>query len=126
VGWQAALLLEALRAIASHPWPQPPAYLAADVVRLHGHVKIASAGSCLISQDTALLAEICASRFVRALGLRLLAPTVASSQQDAKATLSALRAAGYMPMPHDAYPTLRAVDISEDDAAAGWDDDDDS
>ncbi|MET3805536.1 hypothetical protein ABIB25_002540 [Nakamurella sp. UYEF19] len=100
-GWGADELAEALRGIASAPLPQPVTYLIGDVARRHGHVKVTPAGCCIISEDAALLVELCAARALRTLGLRLLAPTVLAANTDSATTLAALRTAGYMPAPGD-------------------------
>ena len=84
--------------IASTGLPQPLRYLIGDVARRHGHLRVAAATSCVHSPDQALLAEVVAHRKLRPLELRLLAPTVAVSGASVRDTISALRAAGYLPL----------------------------
>lgn len=98
-GWVAPSLVEALQDIASTPLPQTLTYLIGDVARQHGRMQVAATGCCLLSDDTALLTEVCAARPLRRLGLRMLAPTVAASTADPETTAAALRTAGYMPAP---------------------------
>jgi hypothetical protein len=91
-------LLHALSKIAVAGVPQALEYLICDVQRRHGSVRVCQLVSCLRSDDTALLAEITADSKLRALGLRLLAPTVVASMAPLQETLSALRKAGYAPL----------------------------
>lgn len=91
-----------LTEIATTALPQPLRYLIGDVARRHGHVRVSAATSCICSPDEALLAEVAANRSLRALKLRLLAPTVAASRASVKETIAALRAAGYLPLSEDA------------------------
>ncbi len=84
--------------IASTGLPQPLRYLIGDVARRHGHLRVTAATSCVHSPDEALLAEVVAHRKLRPLGLRLLAPTVAVGGSSVRDTISALRAAGYLPL----------------------------
>lgn len=97
-GSSAADLLSALAEIAADPLPQPLEYLITDIGRRYGMVTV-TAGLCVLhgDRDPALLAQICSDRSLRQLGLHLIAPTVAISQQDSDTTLTALRAAGYLP-----------------------------
>ena len=105
-GWAAEPLTKALQDMTSTPLPQTLTYLIGDVERRHGHLQVAAAGCCVVSQDTALLTEVCAARPLRHLGLRLLAPTVALAAADRATTLAALRTAGYMPIPDGGGPVL--------------------
>ncbi|WBB70896.1 hypothetical protein [Micromonospora sp. WMMD812] len=74
----------------------------ADVARQHGSVQVAPAASTLVSDDTALLAQICADKRLAKLNLRLLAPTVLASQATTADTMAALRKAGYAPRQQNA------------------------
>ncbi len=82
--------------------PQPLRYLIADVARRHGRVRGRAVACCLRSDDTALLAEIRATRSLRQLGLSELAPTVLASSAPLEETLAELRAAGFAPIGEDA------------------------
>ena len=95
-------LLAALGRVADRELPQPLTYLLRDVGRRHGHVAVLPLGSAVVSGDAALLAEICASRSLADLKLRSLAPTVLASGAPVQQTLRRLRAAGYVPVAHDA------------------------
>ncbi|TAM90276.1 MAG: DNA-binding protein [Jatrophihabitans sp.] len=79
------------------PIPQALQYLIDDAARRHGTLRAGSAGAYLRSDDVALLARVTADRQVAALGLRLLAPTVAVSPAPAARVLEVLRAAGFAP-----------------------------
>ncbi|HKG52294.1 MAG TPA: helicase-associated domain-containing protein [Actinomycetales bacterium] len=91
-----------LLAIARGGLPQPLRYLLQDVGRRHGLVRVRDVASCLRCDDPALLAQVAADRSLRRLGLRVLAPTVLVSAADARTTVEALRAAGYLPVAEDA------------------------
>ncbi|MDQ1656261.1 MAG: hypothetical protein QOD41_1344 [Cryptosporangiaceae bacterium] len=110
-GHPAADLLGELRAVAGRDLPQPLEYLVADVARRHGAVRAREVACCLRSDDTALLAEILASRACAKLGLSALAPTVLGSAQGLAETLRTLRAAGYAPVAEtgDAVPIVERV-----------------
>ncbi|HYN71124.1 MAG TPA: helicase-associated domain-containing protein, partial [Nakamurella sp.] len=97
-GSSAAELLSSLTDIAGGPLPQPLEYLIADIGRRYGVVTV-TAGLCVLHshQDPALLHEICSDRSLKQLGLQLIAPMVALSQQNSETTLTALRRAGYLP-----------------------------
>jgi hypothetical protein len=98
-GLSAQELQDRLEAVAASGLPQPLTYLLADVGRRHGSLRVAPADAVIRSQDEALLAEAVADRKLRKLGLRLVAPTVAVSSVGDEETITALRAAGYLPMP---------------------------
>jgi hypothetical protein len=87
-----------LAGIATGPLPQPLRYLIADVGRKYGNLKIAPAASIIHSADEAVLAEAVRDRSLRKIGLRLIAPTVASASVPLEQALSALRASGYLPV----------------------------
>ena len=84
------------------PVPQALTYLIDDVARRHGGLRVGTAGAYLRSDDEALLAEVLADRRLAALALRRLAPTVLVTPYPAGRLLSALREAGYAPVPEDA------------------------
>lgn len=98
-GRTAADLERDLAGIATTELPQPLRYLIGDVGRRHGNLRIADAVSVVRSEDAALLQQVVADRALRKLGLRLLAPTVLAADADVQTVLSALRKAGYLPMP---------------------------
>jgi hypothetical protein len=97
-GHDAEELLARLAEAATAGVPQPLGYLIRDAARRHGRVRGQEAACCLRSDDEAMLAEIAADRRLRALGLRLLAPTVLAGARPLPETLAALRAAGYAPI----------------------------
>jgi hypothetical protein len=78
--------------------PQPLEYLVGDVARRHGLVRVRTVACVLRADDPALLSEIAATRALGSLGLRLLAPTVLTSDKPVAETLAALRSAGYAPL----------------------------
>lgn len=94
-------LLEQLGAVAQGELPQPLVYLVNDVARSHGQLGVIAVRCAVVSDDTALLAEVAAHRKLAGLGLRQLAPTVLASGSAPAETLDALRNAGYAPMPRD-------------------------
>ncbi|GAA3392055.1 helicase-associated domain-containing protein [Cryptosporangium minutisporangium] len=96
-GVDADALLTDLAAVATGGLPQALEYLVRDVARRHGHVRVAPAGSVVSADDPALLAELVATKSLRALRLRAVAPTVLVSAADPEATLAALRESGYAP-----------------------------
>ncbi|MFD1545805.1 helicase-associated domain-containing protein [Nonomuraea guangzhouensis] len=90
-------LLSRLRAVAEGDLPQPLEYLIKDVGRTHGRMRVVRSGCCIRSDDEALLDELVHAKPLRALGLRLIAPTVLISASPERETMTALRAAGYAP-----------------------------
>ncbi|BCJ37111.1 hypothetical protein Athai_46140 [Actinocatenispora thailandica] len=101
-GEQAATIVDELTAVSvDQVLPQPLRYLIDDVARQHGRVRVRTVACCLRSDDTALLAEIAATRALRRLGLTVLAPTVVASSVPREETLTALRAAGFAPVVDD-------------------------
>ena len=87
-GATADSLLGALSGIAEGELPQR-----------HGSLLVSGAVSVIRSEDAALLEQVVADRNLKGLGLRSVAPTVVASDEDSDALLTALRAAGYLPMP---------------------------
>ncbi len=111
-GTTAAALTERLSQVAGSGLPQPLEYLLADVGRRHGRLRVASGRAVIRSDDEALLAEVTVDRKLRRLGLRLVAPTVAVSTAGEAETITALRAAGYLPMP-EPHETHKAPDPTD-------------
>ncbi|MFI9643752.1 helicase-associated domain-containing protein [Micromonospora sp. NPDC051925] len=101
-GWTEHRLTKSLAKIAEGGLPQPLVYLLADVARRHGSVRVTPVASTLVSDDTALLAQICADKRLDQLNLRLLAPTVLASHATTADTMTALRKAGYAPRQQNA------------------------
>jgi Helicase conserved C-terminal domain len=91
------------------PVPQGLTYLINDVARRHGQLRIGMAASFVRCEDPTLLAQAVASAEARALGLRVLAPTVAISQAPISEVLAALQDAGFAPAAEDSTGTI--VDI---------------
>jgi hypothetical protein len=98
-GVTAPELAARLSAVATTGLPQPLAYLVHDVGRRHGALRVAPARAVIRCADEGLLAEVVVDRKLRALSLRLVAPTVALSAVGDAETVAALRGAGYLPMP---------------------------
>ncbi|MBT2228426.1 helicase-associated domain-containing protein [Nonomuraea sp. NEAU-A123] len=96
-GHETATLITRLRAVAEGDLPQPLEYLIKDVGRTHGRMRVVRSGCCIRSDDEALLAELVHAKPLRALGLRLIAPTVLISASPERETMASLRAAGYAP-----------------------------
>ncbi len=92
-------LEEALAGIATGQLPQALRYLIGDVGRRHGNLTVGAAVSVVRSEDEALLKQAVGDRALRKLGLRLIAPTVLGADADPATVLTALRGAGYLPMP---------------------------
>lgn len=91
------------------PVPQGLSYLIDDVARRHGQLRIGMASSFVRCEDPALLAQAVAVPAADALGLRVLAPTVAVAQAPIADVLAALRDAGFAPAAEDSTGTI--VDI---------------
>jgi hypothetical protein len=91
------------------PVPQGLTYLIDDVARRHGQLRIGMAASFMRCEDPALLAQAVASPEGQALGLRVLAPTVAICQGPINEVLAALQDAGFAPAAEDSTGTI--VDI---------------
>jgi len=89
--------------------PQGLTYLIDDVARRHGQLRIGIAASFVRCEDPALLTQAVASTEAQALGMRVLAPTVAISQAPISEVLAALRDAGFAPAAEDS--TGNIVDI---------------
>ncbi len=78
--------------------PQALTYLIDDTARRHGRLRAGPASSYLRCDDTALLAEVVASRRTQTLGLRRIAPTIVISSLPPAEMLAGLREAGYSPV----------------------------
>ena len=84
------------------PVPQSLTYLVDDVARRHGGLRAGSAGAYLRGDDEALVTEVLADRRLAVLSLRRLAPTVLVTPYQVGRLLTALREAGFAPVPEDA------------------------
>ncbi|WP_018503240.1 helicase-associated domain-containing protein [Parafrankia discariae] len=105
VGWSERELLDELRAGAAYGVPQGLEYLVADVARRHGHIRARAVRATVVA-DEATISEILATRALRSLGLRRLAPTVAACGTDAREVAERLRAAGMAPVVEDEHGTV--------------------
>jgi len=83
------------------PVPQGLSYLISDVARRHGQLRVGVAASFIRCDDPVLLAHAATASAMAALGVRLLAPTVAVSQAPIGDVLAALRQDGFAPAPED-------------------------
>ncbi|MBO4159973.1 helicase-associated domain-containing protein [Micromonospora antibiotica] len=101
-GYTADDLHELFRRRSRTPIPQGLTYLVDDVARQHGGLRVGSAGGYVRSDDEALLAEVLADRRLTPLAFRRLAPTVLCTSYQVGRMLTALRDAGYAPVPEDA------------------------
>jgi hypothetical protein len=97
-GWTADDLRHELEVASGRALPQPLDYLISDVARRHGSVLVAEGLTCLTGGE-AELREILHTRALRSLGLRTLAPTVLACTAPRGTVLTALRRAGFAPMP---------------------------
>lgn len=107
IGKTAAALHALFEKHSKTPVPQALTYLIDDVARRHGQLRIGMAASFVRCEDPALLAQAVAAG--EPLGLRLLAPTVATSQAPIAEVLTGLRDAGFAPAAEDC--TGAVVDI---------------
>ncbi|BCJ72153.1 hypothetical protein CS0771_16970 [Catellatospora sp. IY07-71] len=82
--------------------PQALTYLVDDVSRTHGGLRTGTAGAYLRSDDEGLVSAALADRRLSGLQLRRLAPTVLITPFTSGRLLTALRDAGYAPVPEDA------------------------
>ncbi|PWU48612.1 hypothetical protein DLE60_34080, partial [Micromonospora globispora] len=101
-GYSADDLHALFRRRSRTPVPQGLTYLVDDVARKHGGLRVGSAGGYVRSDDEALLTEVLADRRLESLAFRRLAPTVLSTPYQVNRMLTALRDAGYAPVPEDA------------------------
>jgi hypothetical protein len=104
-------ILAALELVAAAGVPQPLEYLVGDLARVHGQMRVADCGCCVIADDPQVIGEIVALK----LGLRRVARTVAVSRNPAAVVLAALRGAGCAPVAdpaggqNDSVVTMRRV-----------------
>ncbi|WP_427016499.1 helicase-associated domain-containing protein [Pseudarthrobacter sp. P1] len=91
------------------PVPQPLEYLLRDTAARHGALKVGTASSFVTSDDDGLLADLPAQPAFAALGLRLLAPTVAVASAGARELSAALAAAGLAPAMLDPAEAVLSV-----------------
>jgi hypothetical protein len=105
-GYSADELLALLTEHAPSEVPQPVTYLIEDTARRWGQLRTGHAVSYVRSDDPAVLAEAAAHRKLAKIRLRLLAPTVAVSDQPHDAILAALREAGFLPAAEGADGTI--------------------
>ncbi len=82
--------------------PQSLRYLIDDLARSHGGLRVGTAGAYLRSDDEALVTQVLTDRRLESLKLRRLAPTVLVAAVGTGRLLTALREAGYTPVPEDA------------------------
>ncbi|MET8835292.1 helicase-associated domain-containing protein [Micromonospora sp. NPDC004540] len=101
-GYSADDLHALFRRRSRTPVPQGLTYLVDDVARKHGGLRLGSAGGYVRSDDEALLTEVQADKRLEALAFRRLAPTVLVTPYQVNRMLTALRDAGYAPVPEDA------------------------
>ncbi len=93
-GYSGDEIRAALESVAATGVPQPLEYLVQDLARVHGQMRVADCGCCVVADDPQVIAEIVALN----LGLRRVAPTVAAGRDSAAVVLAALRGAGYAPV----------------------------
>ncbi|MFU8870955.1 helicase-associated domain-containing protein [Micromonospora sp. SL4-19] len=101
-GYSADDLHALFRRRSRTPVPQGLTYLVDDVARKHGGLRVGSAGGYVRSDDEALLTEVLADKRLESLAFRRLAPTVLATPYQVGRMLTALRDAGYAPVPEDA------------------------
>ncbi|SBT51133.1 helicase-associated domain-containing protein [Micromonospora auratinigra] len=101
-GYSADDLHSLFRRRSRTPVPQGLSYLVDDVARKHGGLRVGSAGGYVRSDDEALLTEVQSDKRLEALAFRRLAPTVLVTPYQVQRMLTALRDAGYAPVPEDA------------------------
>ncbi|SCL63012.1 helicase-associated domain-containing protein [Micromonospora chersina] len=101
-GYSADDLHALFRRRSRTPVPQGLSYLVDDVARKHGGLRVGTAGGYVRSDDEALLTEVQADKRLEALAFRRLAPTVLVTPYQVNRMLTALRDAGYAPVPEDA------------------------
>jgi hypothetical protein len=100
-GYAADDLHDLFRRRSRTPVPQALTYLIDDVARRHGGLRVGGAGAYLRSDDEVLLTEVLADRRLTPLSLRRLAPTVLITPFQVGRMLTALREAGFTPVPED-------------------------
>ena len=99
-GWTTEQLTTELTAAATHGLPQALTQLFADVARRHGEVRVREVHSCLVATE-ALATEIRHTKALARLQLAQPAPTILTSPEPPAVVLTALRAAGFLPVAED-------------------------
>ncbi|MGQ0630031.1 MAG: helicase-associated domain-containing protein [Sporichthyaceae bacterium] len=117
-GWEADRILAVLQTRTDREVPQPLSYLVHDVARRHGNLQI-HPGACVLTGDEALVAEVAVTRALRALHLRVIAPTVLVSLSHPDTVLETLRRAGLFPVRTDADGIVQ-LDARPDGATPAW------
>lgn len=106
---------EILAFLSSHALgevPQAVRYLVEDVARRHGTLRGGPALSYLRCDDPALLLQAADSAQGKAVGLRIITPTVAISQAPLIQVIESLRSGGFQPTAED--PNGAALDLAPD------------
>lgn len=106
-GWSALEVRDFLTSVSQTPVPQPLEFLVDDVARTFGSVRVGHAEAFLRADDEAALAALVHDPRARALGLRLLAPTVAIATSPLDVLLPRLRELGAAPVVEAADGTVR-------------------
>lgn len=106
-GWSALEVRDFLTSVSQTPVPQPLEFLVDDVARTFGSVRVGHAEAFLRAGDEAALAALVHDPRARALGLRLLAPTVAIATSPLDVLLPRLRELGAAPVVEAADGTVR-------------------
>jgi XPB/Ssl2-like helicase family protein/WYL domain-containing protein len=108
-GRSAVELHDFLARVSRTPVPQPLTYLVDDVARRHGRIRVGAAASYLRCDDENLIAELLAAKGTARLGLRRLAPTVATALVSPESLLARLRELGYAPTAESATGAVLAA-----------------
>ena len=98
-GADVATLQAHLESVAGKELPHALRYLLNDVARRHGELRLSAQGTLIRGLDEPKVAEVLADSSLRGLGLRRLAPTILTTRSSVDDTLTALRRAGYYPIP---------------------------
>ena len=96
-GLSAGDIINELTKLSRTPIPQPLTYLAQDVERRHGQLKIGTASVYLKCDDDQLMTTMLADRALAVLELHKISPQVLVSTQSSEIVLARLRNAGYAP-----------------------------
>ena len=112
-GRSAAVILSFLAGHSPKGIPQPLSYMVEDVGRRFGEARVGFVRSYVCSEEPGLLAAMVATKRLARLGLRLLAPTVATSDAEPLAVVRGLRYAGYMAAAEDAAGAVIALGVPE-------------
>jgi hypothetical protein len=98
-GADVTVLQAHLESVAGKELPQALRFLLHDVARRHGELRLSAQGTLIRGLDEPRVAEVLADSSLRGLGLRQLAPTILTTRTSVDDTLTALRRAGYYPIP---------------------------